>query len=394
MNVNEICDSVVYVGVNDRVTTKFESMWPLPYGVSYNSYYVKGSEATALIDTVEIAELPAFLDHLHEQGVEHIDYLIINHMEPDHSGSISAIMREYPGIKIVGNRPTIAMIGGFYHITDPTCFQEVKDGDKISLGDLTLSFHLITMVHWPETMATYLEERQLLFSGDAFGAFGALNGGVVDSQMECDWYFPEMERYYTNIVGKYGRFVQRALKKLEGLKLSYICPTHGPVWHDRIQEVVNVYDRLSRYEATDGATIVYGSMYGHTAAAADKLARELCERGVRTIKIHNAAVSNLSDMIADAFRYKILVVASPTYSATLFPAVEQFLRAIETRELQGRIFATIGNHTWAGVVEKEMKAFLERSKNTSLGHVEIKQSLSADTDARLKELARKLVAEC
>ena len=202
MNVNEICDSVVYVGVNDRVTTKFESMWPLPYGVSYNSYYVKGSEATALIDTVEIAELPAFLDHLHEQGVEHIDYLIINHMEPDHSGSISAIMREYPGIKIVGNRPTIAMIGGFYHITDPTCFQEVKDGDKISLGDLTLSFHLITMVHWPETMATYLEERQLLFSGDAFGAFGALNGGVVDSQMECDWYFPEMERYYTNIVGK------------------------------------------------------------------------------------------------------------------------------------------------------------------------------------------------
>ena len=202
MNVNEICESVVYVGVNDRVTTRFESLWPIPRGVSYNSYYVKGSEATALIDTVEISELPTFLTHLREQGVERIDYLIINHMEPDHSGSITAILREYPSIRIVGNRATISMVSGFYHITDSSRFMEVKDGDKISLGDLTLSFHHIPMVHWPETMATYVEERELMFSGDAFGAFGALNGGVVDSQMDCDWYFPEMERYYSNIVGK------------------------------------------------------------------------------------------------------------------------------------------------------------------------------------------------
>ncbi|MDE5785289.1 MAG: FprA family A-type flavoprotein, partial [Duncaniella sp.] len=364
---------------------------PIPRGVSYNSYYVKGSEATALIDTVEISELPTFLTHLREQGVERIDYLIINHMEPDHSGSITAILREYPSIRIVGNRATISMVSGFYHITDSSRFMEVKDGDKISLGDLTLSFHHIPMVHWPETMATYVEERELMFSGDAFGAFGALNGGVVDSQMDCDWYFPEMERYYSNIVGKYGKFVQRALKKIEGLKLSYICPTHGPVWHDRITEVVDVYDRLSRYEAQAGATIVYGSMYGNTAAAVDTLARELCSQGVKNIKIHNAAVSELSDMIADAFRYKILVVASPTYSGTLFPAVEQFLRAIETRELQGRVFATVGNHTWAGAVEKEMTAFVERTKAVSLGHVEVKQSSTAETDARLAQLARAIV---
>ncbi|MDE6580920.1 MAG: FprA family A-type flavoprotein [Duncaniella sp.] len=394
MNINNICDGVVYVGVNDRVTHRFESLWPIPRGVSYNSYYVKGSEATALIDTVEISELPVFLNHLREQNIEKIDYLIINHMEPDHSGSIAAIMREFPGLKIVGNRTSIGMIGGYYNITDPDCFHEVKDGDSLSLGDLTLSFHFIPMVHWPETMVTYVAERELVFSGDAFGSFGALNGGVMDTQMDCDWYFPEMERYYSNIVGKYGKFVQRALKKLEAVKLSYICPTHGPVWHDRIDEVVAVYDRLSRYEAEEGATIIYGSMYGNTAAAADTMARELCALGVKKIVVHNAAVSEMSDMIADAFRYKILVVASPTYSATLFPAVEQFLRAVETRELSGRVFATIGSHTWAGVVEKEIAAFLERTKSVSAGHVEIKQSSTAETDARLKELAAKLVAEC
>ncbi len=391
MNINEICESVVYVGVNDRVTHKFESLWPIPHGVSYNSYYVKRSEATALIDTVEISELPLFLEHLREQGVDHIDYLIINHMEPDHSGAIAAILREYPGLKIVGNRTTISMIAGFYHITDDTVFHEVKDGDKISLGDLTLSFHQIPMVHWPETMATYVEERELIFSGDAFGCFGALNGGVIDTQMDCDWYFPEMERYYSNIVGKYGKFVQRALKKLQGIKLSYICPTHGPVWHDRIKEVVDLYDRLSRYEAAPGATIVYGSMYGHTAAAADTLARELCARGVRNIKIHNAATSDLSDMIADTFRYKILVVGSPTYSGTLFPDVDCFLRAIETREVSGRIFATFGNHTWAGAVEKEMNDFIARTKAESVGHVEIKQSSTAESDARLADLAQAIV---
>ncbi len=391
MNLNKICDGVVYVGVNDRVTSRFESLWPIPHGVSYNSYYVKGSEATALIDTVEIAELPEFLRHLRSEGVEKLDYLVINHMEPDHSGSIGAILREFPDIKIVANHAAISMVGGFYGITDGNCFLEIKDGDSLSLGDLTLSFHFIPMVHWPETIVTYVAERELLFSGDAFGSFGALNGGVVDSQMDCDWYFPEMERYYTNIVGKYGRFVQRALKKLEGLKLSYVCPTHGPVWHDRISEVVAVYDRLSSYTPVEGATIVYGSMYGNTAAAADTLARHLCSLGIRNIKIHNAAVSSLSDMIADAFRYKILVVAAPTYSATLFPPVEQFLRAIETRELQGRVFATIGNHAWAGVVEKEIKAFLERTKTESAGHVEIKQSSTAETDARLSGLAQALV---
>ncbi|MDE6484089.1 MAG: FprA family A-type flavoprotein [Duncaniella sp.] len=391
MNVNQICDGVVYVGVNDRVTNRFESLWPVPRGVSYNSYYVKGSESTALIDTVEISELPVFLSHLRGQGIDKIDYLVINHMEPDHSGSIAAIMREFPGLKIVGNRTSIGMIGGYYNITDPECFHEVKDGDSLSLGDLTLSFHFIPMVHWPETMVTYVAERELVFSGDAFGSFGALNGGVVDSQMDCDWYFPEMERYYSNIVGKYGKFVQRALKKLEAVKFSYICPTHGPVWHDRIDEVVAVYDRLSRYEAVEGATIIYGSMYGNTAAAADTMARELCALGVKKIAVHNAAVSEMSDMIADAFRYKILIVASPTYSGTLFPAVDQFLRAIETRELSGRIFATIGSHTWAGAVEKEITAFLARTKSESVGHVEIKQSSTAETDARLAALARSIM---
>lgn len=212
MNFKEITKGVYYAGVNDRVTTLFEGLWPLPAGVSYNSYVVKGDDSIALIDTVRIDEVREFLENVRSVAPDRkIDYLVVNHMEPDHSGSIPEVVMAYPDIRIVGNAQTIGMIKGFYHIDDDSRFLEVKDGSVLDLGGRELQFHLTPMVHWPETMMTYLADCRLLFSGDAFGCFGALNGGVTDSEMETDHYFPEMYRYYSNIVGKYGKFVQRAL---------------------------------------------------------------------------------------------------------------------------------------------------------------------------------------
>lgn len=350
MNFKEITDGVFYAGVNDRVTTLFEGLWPLPSGVSYNSYVVKGADKTALIDTVRIDEVGEFLANIASltAGAK-IDYLVINHMEPDHSGSIPEIVMAYPDVRIVGNAQTVDMVKSFYNIDGPYRFIVVKDGDTLPLGGARrLQFFMTPMVHWPETMMTWLDDCRVLFSGDAFGTFGALNGAVVDSEMDTDRYFPEMYRYYSNIVGKYGKFVQNALKKLAPLMpAEYICSTHGPVWHDRIDEVVALTDHLSKYESEPGVTIVYGSMYGNTAEVAEVIARRLAERGVKVIRVHNASHSSMSDMISDAYRYEGLIVGCATYSMEAFPPVETFLKALETREIKGKVFASYGGYTWA-----------------------------------------------
>ncbi len=390
LNVREICDNVRYVGVNDRTTPRFEAMWPLPKGVTYNSYFVHGSEKNALIDTVEIGHLPAFMDNLALAGVTKIDYLVINHMEPDHSGSIPAILEAFPGIKIIGNRQTIGMIGGFYKITDPERFMEIKEGDTVSLGDLSLSFSLIPMVHWPETMVTYIPERKVLFSGDACGCFGALNGGVVDFEMDTTPYFPEMERYYACIVGKYGKFVQRALQKLKNLEIDYVCPTHGPVWHDEISRVVDLYDRFSRYEGEEGVTIVYGSMYGNTAVVAEIMAAELASCGIKKIRVHNASFASLDEMITDVFRYKGLIVGSPTYSMHLFPPIEQFMIALETREIKDRVIGTFGSFTWSTAVPGALNGYMAKMGIESEGHIDMKQSADKTVADAARELARKI----
>ena len=390
LNVREICDNVRYVGVNDRTTSRFEALWPIPSGVSYNSYFVQGSEKNALIDTVEIGHLPAFLDNLRMAGVDRIDYLVVNHMEPDHSGSIPEILKVFPEMKIIGNRQTISMIGGYYKITDPSFFLEVKEGDCVSLGDVSLSFSLIPMVHWPETMVTYVRERGLLFSGDAFGCFGALNGGIVDNEMDVAPYFPQMERYYACIVGKYGKFVQRAILKLKDLKLDYVCPTHGPVWHEEIHRVIGLYDRFSRYEAEEGVTIVYGSMYGNTASVAEIIANELASCGIRKIRIHNASFASLDEMITDVFRYKGLIIGAPTYSMHLFPPVEQLLIALETREIKDRVFGSFGSFTWSTAVPGAIGAYLEKMGLESAGHIDMKQSADNNVIESARELARKI----
>ncbi len=393
MNIQEITKDIHYVGVNDRVKHKFEALWSLPYGVSYNSYIVAGSEKVALIDTVCIEEVREYFNNINAIATgRKIDYLVINHMEPDHSGSIPEIVLAYPDIKIVGNSKTIDMIKGFYHIEDSERYVEIKDGDSLSLGELTLKFYLTPMVHWPETMMTYVEERQVLFSGDAFGTFGALNGAVVDKEMETDVYIREMYRYYSNIVGKYGRFVAKALDKLSGVKLSYICSTHGPIWNEKIPEIVKIVSDLSSYKSEPGVVIVYGSMYGNTAEVAEMIARQLAARGVKRIIIHNASHSDMSEMITDAFRYQTLIVGSATYSMRLFPPVEDFMNAMETREIKNKVFATFSNYTWAaGVVTSKLLDYSERLKLPVAASLIVKQSSSEATVENVEEFANKVV---
>lgn len=394
MNIQEISKNIFYVGVNDRIKHKFEALWPLPFGVSYNSYIVAGSEKTALIDTVCIEEVREYFNNISaiSQG-RSIDYLVINHMEPDHSAAIPEIVRAYPQIRIVGNSKTIDMIRGFYHIDDSSRFLEIKDGDSISLGDYTLEFHLTPMVHWPETMMTYVRETGILFSGDAFGTFGALNGAVIDRDMETDVYISEMYRYYSNIVGKYGRFVEKALTKLSGLDMTYICPTHGPVWNEKIPQVVKIVSDLAAYKSEPGVVIVYGSMYGNTAEGAEMIAREFAALGVRRIIIHNASHSDMSDMINDAFRYQTLIVGSATYSMRLLPPVEAFLTAMETREIKNKVFAVFGNYTWApAAVSSRFTEFADRMKLPVAATLNIKQSTNPDTRKEAREFARRVMS--
>ena len=288
----EIAPHIYYVGANDRKTHKFEALWPLPYGVSYNSYLIV-DEKVALIDTIEASCTETYLDNIQKiLNGRTIDYLVINHMEPDHSASIAAVKRAYPQIEIVGNAKTLDMVKGFYGITDNTI--TMKEGDSLCLGSKELVFYLIPMVHWPETMVSYCPQEKILFSGDAFGCFGALEGGIVDTQLDCEIYWDEMVRYYANIVGKYGAPVQKALSKLSGVPLEMICSTHGPVWKENIAKVIGIYDKLSRYEAEEGVVIAYGSMYGHTAQMAEEIAKELdmpVERVREILKISQEPVS-------------------------------------------------------------------------------------------------------
>ena len=344
---NDIC----YVGVNDRKKELFEGLWPLPYGVSYNSYLL-ADEKTCLIDTVEVDFFTQFIENIQQAiGSRPVDYLVVNHMEPDHSGSIALLKKYYPDVKIIGNKKTFGMMKGFYGIEDGDV--EVKDGDTLSLGSHELKFVMTPMVHWPETMVTLDTTANVLFSGDAFGCFGALNGGVIDAEINCDDCWKEMVRYYSNIVGKYGTPVQNALKKLSGVKLDYICPTHGPVWHEYIGKVVAIYDRLSRYEAEDGLVICYGTMYGNTERMAECIAQAASKAGVKNIVIHNVSKTHHSYIIRDVFRYKGLIVGAPTYNTGLYHEMDVLLDELANRDIKNRYFGWFGSYGWASkAVEK------------------------------------------
>lgn len=368
--MKKITDRIYYIGVNDFDKVLFEGLWPLPYGVSYNSYLVV-DEKVALIDTVEAGFEEEFLANVHEAiGERAIDYLVVNHMEPDHSSLIAYMLEKYPSLQIVANAKTVPMLQGYYG-TPQERILVMKEGDSLCLGSCSLSFHMIPMVHWPETMVTWLAEEGTLFAGDAFGTFKAVDDEVIDNDDTFEEYRDEMIRYYSNIVGKYGTPVQAALKKLSGLEIKRICSTHGPVWETSIPQVVALYDKMSRYEVERGVCIVYGSMYGNTAAAADALAMELEARGI-PYAIHDLACNNAGELgvsgaLRDVFKYDTIVVGSPTYNNGIFPPVETFMKALQARLIKGRRFFAFGSYTWSGASVNLLNAMAESMGYDILG---------------------------
>lgn len=395
MWTEKISEKIYYIGVNDRTTQLFESLWTLPFGVSYNSYLAIGSEKAAIIDGVEASRAENQINAIRNiLGDRQPDYIIINHMEPDHSGGISALRAAFPDIKIVGNQQTLNMVKGFYGLDENTLV--VKDGDILTLGeDDSLQFFTTPMVHWPETMMTWFSSQSTLFSGDAFGCFGALNGVALDTEMATDRYLPEMVRYYSNIVGKYGAFVQKSLKKLSSLPVKTVCSTHGPIWREKAGEVISLYDRLSLYSPLDnGATIVFGSMYGNSARVAEAVAHGLATAGIRDIEMFNSVNSNLSFMLEAAFRHKGLVIVAPTYSDSLFPPVRNFVEAIAARGLKNREVLVLGGHTWAERASGIISGILENA--SIIDHAEKliwKHAPTADFLHTAEEAGRNLAAK-
>ena len=384
----KIKGNVHYVGVNDRTKALFESLWSLPNGVSYNSYLIDEGDTVALVDTVDVAFFEVYLKKIRSIiGDRKINYLIINHMEPDHSGAISLIKQYYPDIVLVGNKKTFEMVEGFYGVTGDRYV--VGEGDFLKLGHHNLRFYLIPMVHWPETMVTYDETDGIIFSGDAFGCFGALNGGCIDRNINTDLYWDEMRRYYSNIVGKYGAPVQKALKKVGGLNITTICPTHGPVWEEKIPQVIDMYDRLSRYEGEEGVVIAYGTMYGNTAELAEAIAEELSAQGIKNIIMHDVSHSHHSYILSDIFKYKGLIVGCTTYNTQLYPNMESLLSKVAGRDMKNRFFGYFGSFTWASAAVKKLGEFTEKVKFEVVGNpVEMKQSMKADNYLQAKELAK------
>ncbi len=390
----KITDKIYYVGVNDRNKTLFEGLWPLPNGVSYNSYLLV-DEKVCLIDTVEVDFFTQYLENIHEViGDRPVDYLVINHMEPDHSGSIALVKKYYPEIQIIGNKKTFGMMQGFYGVQGNEI--EVKNGDTLSLGNIELQFVLTPMVHWPETMVTLCnnpataEEGAVLFSGDAFGCFGALNGGVIDEQINCDTFWLEMVRYYSNIVGKYGTPVQQALKKLAGVKLAYICTTHGPVWHQYIERVIGEYDRMSKYETEEGIVICYGTMYGNTERMAEQIARAASEAGIKNIIVYNVSKTHHSYILRDVFRYKALIVGAPTYNTALYHEMDVLLSELAGKDIKNHYIGWFGSHGWASKAVGKIQEWNEnRLKYEAVGTpVDMKQAMNADVREQCAALGR------
>ncbi|HPS13835.1 MAG TPA: FprA family A-type flavoprotein [Prolixibacteraceae bacterium] len=356
----QLTDNIYFLGVNDRRTALFENFWPLPNGVTYNSYLIV-DEKVCLIDTVDRKFTDEYFAKLEDILSERpIDYLVINHVEPDHSGSLKAIRDKYPSIILIGNKKTFPLIENFYGITGETI--TVEDGDSLDLGKHQLNFYTIPMVHWPESMITYEVTNQILFSNDAFGSFGALDGGVFDDEVNLAAIEDEIMRYFTNIVGKYCPHTQRALTKLEGLEIKQIAPSHGIIWRSNIGGIIEKYQRWSGYTTDKGVVIVFGSMYGNTEKMADAIGRQLAVRGIKNIRIFDASKTHISYIINEIFKYKGVIIGSCAYNNEMFPAVESAIREIEHKGIKDHLLGIFGSYSWNGGGVKNLEKFAEAIK--------------------------------
>ncbi len=366
--VKNVTEDLYWVGASDRRLALFENIYPIPKGVSYNSYVLL-DEKTVLLDTVDKAVSGQFFENLeHVLSGRNLDYVIINHMEPDHCATLGEVVLRYPNVKIVGNAKTFAMIKQFFSFDVDSRAVVIKEGDTLNTGKHTLAFAMIPMVHWPEAMVTYDAYDKVLFSADAFGTFGALNGNLFADEVnfEEEW-LAEARRYLTNIVGKYGTQVQAALKKASALDIAVICPLHGPVWRENLGWFIEKYQKWSTYTPEDHAVLIlYASIYGNTENAVNVLAGKLGDKGEKNIAVYDVSVTDPSYLLAEAFRCDRIVFASPTYNAGIFPKMETLLTELKAHNLQNRKAAVMENGTWAVSAGKQMKEILSQMKNMEI----------------------------
>lgn len=386
MHQIKLADNIYFLGFNDRRTQLFENIWPIPNGISYNSYLID-DEKVALVDTVERQFIEDYLDKIQAIiGERNIDYLIINHMEPDHSGALKAIRSRYPDIMLVGNKKTFGLVESFS--IDPGKVLLVNDNDTLSLGKTNLQFQTIPMVHWPETMVTYDETHKIAFTGDAFGSYGTLDGGVFDDEINLDFYEVDVMRYFTNIVGKYCPHTQRAMKKLSVLDIKMIASTHGPIWRTDLNWVLSRYTKWSTYDMEQGVVIVYGSMYGNTQKMAEVIARQLSVRGIKNIRVYDTSKTHSSYIINDIFKYKGFIVGSCAYNNALFPNVETLLSTIEHMAPKNHYLGIFGNFLWNGGGVNNLTKFADMIKwELVYQPVEEKGSLKEDKFRMCIEMA-------
>ncbi len=388
--VQEIAPRVFWVGGSDRRLALFENMFPLPNGVAYNSYLIM-DEKTALIDTVDRSISDLYLENVtHVLGGRSLDYLVINHMEPDHCANIEEIARRYPNVKIIGNKKTFQFIEQFYNMDLKANYQEVKEGEELLLGANSLRFYMAPMVHWPEVMVTYEVSQGILFSADAFGSFGADAGNLFADEVD-EKDMDEARRYYANIVGRYGSQVQALFKKLTGVPINMICALHGLIWRNEdIAFIFDKYDKWSRYEPEKkGVVLVYASMYGNTENIMNALANKLAIRGVRDMKMYDVSKTHPSYIISDLWKYSHMVIGSPTYNMHLYFVMDALLKDISVLGLKDRKVSIIGNHSWASAAMKSIKEQIEAMNNMEIigTPLDIRSTLKADKEYELDALA-------
>jgi flavorubredoxin len=396
-NSRKITDDLYYVGASDRKLALFENIYPIPRGTSYNSYLLL-DEKTVLLDTADAAVSEQFFENV--EGVladRKLDYLIVNHMEPDHCALIQNLVLRHPELTVVTTAKAAVMIRQFFNFDLDSRLQTVAEGGTLCTGRHTFTFVLAPMVHWPEVMFTYDTTDKILFSADAFGTFGALNGNIYADEVnfDRDW-LDDARRYFINIVGKYGTQVQNVLKKAAAIDIQMICPLHGPIWRQDLGYFIGKYDTWSKYAPEEkGVLIVYASVYGHTAAAAEKMASLLAEHGVKGIAMYDASHTHVSQLVSEAFRYSHIVLASSTYNCDIFTPMENFLTDLKAHNWQRRSVAIIENGSWGPMSGKLMRALLEQMKEINIlgENVTLKSALKDEQLPALEALANAIIAD-
>ena len=388
-----ITDDLYWIGGNDRRLALFENIFPVPNGVSYNSYVLL-DEKTVLFDTVDKAVSEQFFENLvHALGERTLDYVIINHMEPDHCAMLKEVIMRYPDVQIVCNAKTADIIKQFFKIETDAVI--VKENDTLCTGKHTFTFLMAPMVHWPEVMVTYDTTDKILFSADAFGTFGAINGNLFADEIEFEHkWLDGARRYYTNIVGKYGAQVQALLKKASNVEIGMICPLHGPVWRKNIEWFVEKYQKWSTYEPEDqGVMIAYASIYGNTENAANVLASRLADKGLKNIAMYDVSVTHPSVVVSEAFRASHLVFASPTYNGGIFPNMETVLLDLKAHNLQKRTVAFMQNGTWAATSGRQMNEMVSGMKQMTVLEptITIKSALNDSQSEEIDAMAHAIL---